>query len=99
MNGQREVSRQGIVRPTKKPPRRTPETPAAAAAKPATNSRREGRDVLKGAKPTSTASTERPNPLSPLPPARGIYQTKADKVTPGKRKTAPKAKKRKGKKK
>ena len=58
---------------------------------------REGRDVLKGAKPTSSAPTGKPNPLQP--PARSMAedQTKADKVAPGKRKTARKAKRRKAK--
>ena len=59
------------------------------------NTSREGRDVLKADKATSTASTERPDPLSPLPPARGIKLTKAEKVRPGKPKTAPKKKAKK----
>ena len=67
----------------------------------ATNTSREGRRVLKAeaARPdaTRTAATAKPNP--PTPPAKAENQTKADKVTPGKRKTAPKVNKRKGRKK
>jgi len=94
MNGQREVSRQGIVRPTQKPKSRAPETPGAAAPKPAPNSRREGCDVLKGAKPTSTASTEKPNP-PPATQSTGKRAGRAAKPSPGKRKPRKQAKAKK----
>lgn len=64
---------------------------------PTPNTRRGGRRVLKAeaarSDATRTASTERPNP--PTPPAKAENRTKADKVTPGKRKTAPKKKAKK----
>ena len=76
-----------------------PVKPAATkrSAKPVRDTSREGRRVLKAeaARPDATrsASTEKPNPPSP-PPAKAGKQTKADKATPGKRKTAPKGKKK-----
>lgn len=72
--------------------------PAQAGEKLAKNTPREGRDVLKGAKPTSTASTEKPDPQQPAqarPPwKRGI----AEKPAPGMRKTARKVKRKKARK-
>lgn len=119
MNGQREVSRQGIVRPTNTSADEAKDRKvgnarrdssadcsssrftAQASGTLAKNTSREGRRVLKAeaARPdaTRTAATAKPNP--PAPPAHSMAeeQTKADKVTPGKRKTATK-KKRKAKK-
>jgi hypothetical protein len=75
---------------------------AQAGETPAKNTSREGRRVLKAeaARPDATrsASTEKSNPPPP-PPAKAGKRTKAEKVTPGKPKTAPKKKaKKKGKK-
>lgn len=71
---------------------------------PAKNTSREGRRVLKAEAArrdaTRTAATAKPNPPAPSGSDLGALpgnQTKADKVTPGKRKTATK-KKRKAKK-
>lgn len=76
---------------------------ARVGGTPATNTSREGRRVLKAeaARPdaTRTAATAKPNPPPATPGKPAGKQTNAEKVTPGKRQTASKANKRKGKKK
>ena len=83
-------------------------TMPAPAKRSKQNTRREGRDVLKGAKPTSTASTERPNPSATPGKPAGKKGRNAAKPSPGKRKprtkiiatyTPPTTAKKKGKKK
>lgn len=89
---------------TEKPKSRRPETPGAAAPKPAMNTRREGHRVLKAeaVRPdaTRTAAKAKPNPPPAMPgKLSGRTGRKPAKPSLGKRKPGTKINKRKGKKK